>query len=141
MSPTASFQRVWETLRCSIYDCKNEQLLNFHIITPQIPTCKASNRFQEFHNVKYFKLIKLLKSLLKVKMYLEPKRPSLMVIFCEYTLWLAIFTIKAPSQMFNWVMYKPPKILKFSWKLRWSKIIAIVTTHSVSCFNLIFRFN
>ena len=141
MSRTASFQRVWENLRCSIYDYKNEQLLNFHVITPQIPTCKAPNRFKEFHNVKYFKLIKLLKSLLKVKMYLEPKRPSLMVIFCEYTLWLAIFTIKAPSQMFNWVLHRPPKILRFSWKLRWSKIIAIVTTGSVSCFNSSFRFN
>ena len=31
---------------CSIYDHKNEQLLNFHIITPEISTCKAPNRFQ-----------------------------------------------------------------------------------------------
>ena len=45
MSPSASFQRVWETLRCSIYDYKNEQLPNFHIITPQIPTCKAPKLF------------------------------------------------------------------------------------------------
>ena len=41
MSPTASFQRVYETLRCYISDHKNEQLPNFHIITPQIPKCKA----------------------------------------------------------------------------------------------------
>ena len=52
-------------LRCSIYDHKNEKLLNFHIITPQIPSCKAPNRFQESYNVKYFKLIKRLKSLQK----------------------------------------------------------------------------
>ena len=53
MSPTASFQRVWVTLRYSIYDHENEQLINFHIITPDIPTCKAPNRFQESYNVKY----------------------------------------------------------------------------------------
>ena len=53
MSPTASFQRVWVTLRCSIYDHKNEQLLHFHIITPHIPIWKAPNRFQESYNVKY----------------------------------------------------------------------------------------
>ena len=39
----------------------NEQLLNVHIITPQIPTCKAPSRFQESYNVKYFKVIKRLK--------------------------------------------------------------------------------
>ena len=63
MSPTASFQPVWETLRCAIYDHKNEQLLNFYIITPQIPTCKAPSGFQESDNVKHFKVIKRLKSL------------------------------------------------------------------------------
>ena len=61
MSPTASFERVWETLRCLTYDSKKEQLLNFHIITPQIPNCKAWNRFQVSYNVKYFELIKHLK--------------------------------------------------------------------------------
>ena len=40
MSPTALFQRVWETLRCSIYDLKNEQLPNVHITTLQISICK-----------------------------------------------------------------------------------------------------
>ena len=73
MSPTASFQCVWETLRCSIYDHKNGQLLNFYIITPRIPTCKAPNRFQESYNVKYFKVIKRLKSLQKTETYLELK--------------------------------------------------------------------
>ena len=63
MSPTASFQRVLESWRCSIYDHKNEQLLNFYNITPQIPTCKAPNRFQESYNVYYFAVIKRLKSL------------------------------------------------------------------------------
>ena len=59
---TASLERVWETLRCSIYDHMNGQILNFHIITPQIPTCKAPNRFQKSSKVKYFKVIKRLKS-------------------------------------------------------------------------------
>ena len=72
MTPTTSFQRVWETFRCSIYDHKNEQLLNFHIITPQIPACKALNRFQEFYNIKYFKAIKRLEPR-NAEAYLEPK--------------------------------------------------------------------
>ena len=45
MSPTASFQRVWETWRCSIYDHKNEQLPNVHIIKHQILTWKARKLF------------------------------------------------------------------------------------------------
>ena len=73
MSPTASFQRVWVNQRCSIYDHKNEQLLNFHIITPQIPTCKTPNRYQESSNVKYLIVIKRLKSVEKAEAYLEPK--------------------------------------------------------------------
>ena len=81
MTPTTSFQRVWETFRCSIYDHKNEQLPNFHIITPQIRTCKATNRFQESFNIKYFKVIKRLKSLQKAEAYLEPKRASAMELF------------------------------------------------------------
>ena len=85
MSPTASFQRVWVNLRCSIYDHKNEQLLNFYIIAPQISTCKAPNRYQESSNVKYFKVIKRLKSLQKAEAYLEPKRASMMELLCEYT--------------------------------------------------------
>ena len=85
MSPTASFQRVWETLRCSIYDHKNEQLLNFHIITPQISTWKAPSRFPKSCNVKYFKVIKRFKSFQKAEAYLEPKRASMMELFREYT--------------------------------------------------------
>ena len=85
MSPTASFQCVWETLRCSIYDNKNKLLLNFLIITPKILTCKTPNRFQESYNVKYFKVIKRLKSLQKAEAYLEPKQASMMELFCEYT--------------------------------------------------------
>ena len=69
----ASFQRDWENLRCSIYEYKNEELLN-HTITPQIPTCKTPNRFQEPYNVKYFKVIIRLKSLQKAEAYLEPNR-------------------------------------------------------------------
>ena len=83
--PTASFQRVWETLRCSIYDHKNEQLLNFYIITPQISCCKAPNRVPGSDNVKYFKIMKRLKSLQKAGAYLEPKQASVMELFCEYT--------------------------------------------------------
>ena len=69
----------------SIDDRKNEQLLNFDIITPQIPTCKAPNRFRESYNVKYFKVIKLLKRLHKVETYFQPKPASMMEPFCEYT--------------------------------------------------------
>ena len=61
MSPTGSFQGVWKTLGCSIYNHRNEQTLDVHTITPQILTCKAPNRFQESYNVKYFKVIKRLK--------------------------------------------------------------------------------
>ena len=66
-------------------DRKNEQLLNFDIITPQIPTCKAPNRFRESYNVKYFKVIKLLKRLHKAETYFQPKPASMMEPFCEYT--------------------------------------------------------
>ena len=45
MSPTASFQGVWKTLKCYIYDYKSEKLPNFHVITPQSPTCKAPKLF------------------------------------------------------------------------------------------------
>ena len=79
MSPT--LQHVLETLRCSIYNHKNEQVLNFHIIAPQIPTCKAPNKFQESFDVNYFKVIKRLKSLQKAETYLEPKRASMMELF------------------------------------------------------------
>ena len=72
-------------LRCSIYDHKkNEQLLNFHTIKPQNPTCKAPNRFQESYNVKYFKVIKRLKTPQKAESYLEPKRTSMMELFYEH---------------------------------------------------------
>ena len=71
MSPTASFNRVCEMLRCSIYNPKKEQLLNFYIIKPQIPISKAPNRFQESYKVKFFKVIKHLKSLQKADAYLE----------------------------------------------------------------------
>ena len=44
-----------------------------------------NNRFQESHNVKYFKKIKHLISRQKVEAYLEPKRTSTMELFCKYT--------------------------------------------------------
>ena len=34
------YHRFWETMRCSIYDFKNAQLLGFHIVTPQLPPRK-----------------------------------------------------------------------------------------------------
>ena len=76
-SRTASFQRIWEVLRCSIYDHRNEKLLRLHIIIPHILTCKARNRFQGSFNVKYFKVKERLESLLKVEAYLEPKPASI----------------------------------------------------------------
>ena len=39
------FQRFWETMRCSIHDFWNVQLLDFHIVTPQIPSRKAPEVF------------------------------------------------------------------------------------------------
>ena len=42
---------------------------------------KKNSRFQESFNVKYFKEIKLLKSLQKAEACLEPKRASLMEFF------------------------------------------------------------
>ena len=49
---------------------------------------KEANYFKEitdFYNVKYFKEIKRLKSLqVKAEAYLEPKRATMMQLFCEY---------------------------------------------------------
>ena len=52
--------------------------------------------------------MKRLESLQKAEVYLEPKRISAMELFGEYT-----FKIKVPSEVFDWGIYKPPKILKF----------------------------
>ena len=65
---------------------------------------KEDNRLQEPYNVKYFKVIKRLNSLHKLEAYLEPKRASTMEFFCKYNQRLTIFTIKNPSQMFDWVI-------------------------------------
>ena len=86
MCAKASFQRVWESFRCSLYGHKNYQLLNFHIITP---------RFQDSYSVKCFKVIKHLKSIQKAEAYLQPKRESMMQLFYEYTERLTIFAIDA----------------------------------------------
>ena len=48
-------------------------LFYFHIITPQISTCKTPKKSQESYNVKYLKVVKRLKSLQKAEAYLEPK--------------------------------------------------------------------
>ena len=82
MSPTASLQRVWESLRSSIYEHKNKQLLNFHIIAPQILTSRAPNRFQESYNVKYFKVIRVFKKQRRIQ---NPSEHLLMELFCNYT--------------------------------------------------------
>ena len=57
-----------------------------------------------------------------------------MELFCEYTEQLTILAMKAPSQMFDWVMHMPPKILKYEAKV--VQIIEIVTMR-VSCFALL----
>ena len=45
-----------------------------------------NNRFQESYNVKCFKEIKRLKSLqVKTEVHLEPKRGSMIQLFCQYT--------------------------------------------------------
>ena len=41
--------------------------------------------FDELKEVKYFKEIKRLKSLLKAEAYLELKQAPMMELFCEYT--------------------------------------------------------
>ena len=66
---------------------------------------KRNNRFQESFKVKYFKEIKRLKSPQKAEVYSEPT----MELLYECTKGLTIFAIKAPSQIFDWVIYKPPK--------------------------------
>ena len=43
------------------------------MITLQILSCKAPNRFQESYNVKYVEAIKRLKNLQKADAYLESK--------------------------------------------------------------------
>ena len=61
--------------------------------------------FDELNEVKYFQEITDFKSLIVTfynvkyfkEVYLEPKRASTMELFCEYTEWLTIFAIKAPS--------------------------------------------
>ena len=58
MSPTASYQSVWQTLRRSIYDHKNEQPPNFHIITPQIPTCKTPKLFLVWRSIQCYRASK-----------------------------------------------------------------------------------
>ena len=45
---------------------------------------ERNNRFQGSYNVKYFEEIKRLKSLQKTEVYLEPKRASIVELFCEY---------------------------------------------------------
>ena len=68
-----------------------------------------NSMFDELKEVKYFKEIKRLESLQKAEVYLEPKWISMMELFGGYT-----FKIKAPSEIFDWVVYRLPKILKFS---------------------------
>ena len=46
---------------------------------------QKNNRFQESYNVKYVKEINRLKSPQKAEAYLEPKQPSTMELFYEYT--------------------------------------------------------
>ena len=71
-------------LEMSNYDHKNKQLLNFHIITPQVLNCKVPSRFRDSYNVGYFKVIKHLKSLQKAEVYLEVQQTFMIVHFCEY---------------------------------------------------------
>ena len=50
----------------------------------EVKYLNRNNRFQESYDVKYFKTIKRLKRLQKVEAYLEPKKASMMELFCEY---------------------------------------------------------
>ena len=56
----------------------------------------------------------------------------MMELFCENTQCLTIFATKAPSQMFDWVIYRPPKILKFfKVKLRWNKSLRLLQREAI----------
>ena len=72
--------------------------------------------------VKYYKVIKILKSLqLTAKVYyLQPKRAPIRESFCEYSLKLTIFVIKAPTKVFYWVriFQDETKNCKMSWLLQ-----------------------
>ena len=134
------FQRVWETLTCSVYDHKNEQLLNFHIITPQIATCKAPNRFQESYNVRCFNVIKLLKSPQKAGIFRTQAS-----IYDGVFLWMYLmahyFHKKLHHKCSTGLYIGPRKYWNFKSENKVGQIIAVVTGRSVSCFNLNFRFN
>ena len=81
----------------------------------ELKEVKYFKEITEPYNVKYFKEVKRLKSLyLKAETYLEPKGVSTMELFCEYTSRLTIFAMKAPSWIFDWFIYRPPNLLKFS---------------------------
>ena len=47
MNIAVPFQRFSKTMRCSIYEFKNAQLLHFHILTQQIPIWKVPEPFLE----------------------------------------------------------------------------------------------
>ena len=61
--------------------------------------------------------------------YLQPKRASTMEFFCDYT----IFTIKAPYRCSTGLYTGHPKYWNFQSEAEVEQIIAIVTTHSISC--------
>ena len=55
MSPTASFQRVWETLRYSVYDHKNEQLRNV-LLHPKFLLARPDLQDPKFRLARLFLL-------------------------------------------------------------------------------------
>ena len=75
--------------------------------------------------------MKRLKSLHKAEAYLEIKLASTMQSFCEYTLRLNIFAIKALYRYSTGLYIGLRKYWKFEAKME--QIIAIVTKPSVSC--------
>ena len=74
--------------------------------------------FDELKEVKYIKKMKDLQ--LQWRAYLELKRASMIKLLCENNKLIKAvnyFCKKTASEMFNWVLNRPLKIMKFS---RWS---------------------
>ena len=66
----------------------------------------------------------------KSKAYLEPKRASVIKFLCENSLRLKVvnyFGKKTALEMFNWILNKALKIIKFFWRSLDGE------TRSVSC--------
>ena len=82
---------------------------------------ELKKKLKYFKEITDFKSLTMQKTLKKENVYRLFKKQSVLRTqvsiyggaFYEYTERLTIFAIAAPSTMFDWVIYRPPKILKF----------------------------